>query len=291
MGAYHTLDLELNQKFSLNKKSWDLLHLERLDLACDPSQKADVAAVILQEGLAHVCLVTANMTLLRAKIDMSIPRKRPGNQEQRSKSLSKFFDAIISALLRHVNFDLVKCVLVASPGFIRDELLSYMFDSTSANPAAKTLLENRQKFLSVHSSSGFKHSLAEVLSNSSVSARLADTKAAGDVRALGDFDNILGTEQDRAWYGIRQVERANQQSAIEVLLVVDSLFRSKDLAERKRYVKLVESVRESGGHVRLFSSLHATGERLAMLGGVAAILRFPIPDLDDDEEEVNGRGE
>lgn len=78
MGAYHTLDLELNRKFSLHKQLWDSVALERVDCACDITQTADVAAVVMQEGLAHVCLITSSMTLIRSKIDQNIPRKRKG---------------------------------------------------------------------------------------------------------------------------------------------------------------------------------------------------------------------
>ena len=42
----------------------------------------------------------------------------------------------------------------------------------------------------------------------------------------------------------RHVERANKEQAIDILLLADSLFRSNDIAERKKYVTLVESVRE-----------------------------------------------
>lgn len=85
MGAYHTLDLELNRKFTLTKPEWDSVALERVDMACDPTQNADVAAVIMQEGLAHVCLITSSMTLIRSKIDVTIPRKRKGNVQQHEK--------------------------------------------------------------------------------------------------------------------------------------------------------------------------------------------------------------
>ena len=37
--------------------------------------------------------------------------------------------------------------------------------------------------------------------------------------------------------------------------------RSSDVPTRKRYVALVESVRENGGEVKIFSSLHVSGER------------------------------
>lgn len=87
MGAYHTLDLELNRKFSLKKQEWDSVSLERIDMACDPIKNADVGAIIMQEGLAHICLITSSMTLVRAKIDVTIPRKRKGFVQQHEKVL------------------------------------------------------------------------------------------------------------------------------------------------------------------------------------------------------------
>lgn len=35
MGAYHTLDLELNRKFALYKDEWDSVALDRIETACD----------------------------------------------------------------------------------------------------------------------------------------------------------------------------------------------------------------------------------------------------------------
>ncbi|VDQ15331.1 unnamed protein product [Trichobilharzia regenti] len=44
-------------------------------------------------------------------------------------------------------------------------------------------------------------------------------------------------------------------------MVSDALFRSRNLEERKRYVELVDQVKENQGTVRIFSSLHISGER------------------------------
>ena len=38
--------------------------------------------------------------------------------------------------------------------------------------------------------------------------------------------------------------------------------RAQDVALRKEYVNLVESVKESGGEVKIFSSMHISGERM-----------------------------
>lgn len=62
-------------------------------------------------------------------------------------------------------------------------------------------------------------------------------------------------------YSLKHVERANEAEAIDTLLISDSLFRSKELSERKRYVSIVDKVRENSGQVKIFSSLHVSGER------------------------------
>lgn len=283
MGAYHTLDLELNRKFTLAKSCWDSITLDRIDMACDPAQHADLAAVTMHEGLAHICLVTSSMTLVRAKIDVNIPRKRKGQCGQHDKGMQKFFESVMQGILRHVNFDIVKCVLLASPGFVKDQFYEYMF-AQAVKIDQKILLENKSKFVLIHSSSGFKHSLKEILADPTVAVKLADTKAAGEVKALEAFYTMLQNEPSRAFYGFNHVQKANEAQAIETLLISDDLFRCQDVAKRKQYVTLVDSVKENGGDVKLFSSLHVSGEQLGLLTGVAAILRFPMAEL---EEESN----
>lgn len=281
LGAYHTLDLEPNRKFTLEKLEWDTIDLERLDVALDPAAQADVAAVVLHEGLAHICLLTPAMTLVRAKIDMQIPRKRKGLTTNHEKGMQRFLDAVSAAFLRHVNFTTIKCVLVASRGFLKEQFLQHLLRYAEAQDK-KITSENRGKFMLTHSSSGFKHALKEVLEDPAVAIRLADTKAQGEVKALNTFFELMSTEPDRAVYGYKHVDIANSEQAIDTLLLSDSLFRSQDLCTRKRYVALVENVRQQNGVVLIFSSMHVSGEQLSLLTGCAAILRFPIPDIGED---------
>jgi len=159
----------------------------------------------MQEGIAHICLITSNMTIVRAKIDQVIPRKRKGNVSQHEKGLARFYESIMQGILRHINFDLVKCVILASPGFVKDQFMDYMIQQ-AVKSDNKVILENKSKFLLVHASSGFKHSLKEVLADSAVVSRISDTKAAGEVRALETFYTTLQMDPARAFYGKKHVE-------------------------------------------------------------------------------------
>ena len=95
----------------------------------------------------------------------------------------------------------------------------------------------------------------------------------------------MDTDPDKAYYGYAHVKSAADQCAIDSLLVTDQLFRASTPKVRRMYVDLVEDVRANGGTVFVFSALHVSGQQLNQVSGVAAILRYPLPDLEELELE------
>lgn len=232
MGAYHTLELELGRSFILEKTHWDSIYLGNdcfalhwLDVNAGWSRRAhrgrlrrapigrggrcrdapgeretaparwpDSATCVIQ-GLAHVCLITSQMTQVRAKIEVNVPKKRVGSTTGHDKvrlnpfdtsrtnplceiqAVTKFYEAVMDAIRRHVNFKVVKCCLIASPAYIKvgrletDESIE-ISDSVSVGCAQndfyayliaeatkkdlREILENKAKFLLCHAPSGHK---------------------------------------------------------------------------------------------------------------------------------------
>jgi len=72
---------------------------------------------------------------------------------------------------------------------------------------------------------------------------------------------MLASDEQRAWYGPDHVALAVDRGAVGTLLISDELFRAGDPEVRKRYVSLVEDVREKRGEVLIFSSMHESGQR------------------------------
>jgi protein pelota len=280
MGAHHTLTLELNQNFSIEKDCWDQIFLDRLEEAIHPERQAEIAAVVMQTGLAHVCLITGALTITKAKIDMNIPKKRPGSSSH-SKAITRFYENVYQAVLK-LELGKFKCILVGSPGFVKNDFYKYML-SESVRRDDRPFIENKQKFMLCKASSGHKHALEEVFSDPAIMAQLTETKVAREVMILNKFMRMIEKDPDRAYYGYDHVAKAHEQLAIDSLLVTDELFRNSDVKTRKKYVNLVESVRENGGQVFIFSSMHVSGQQLQQVSGVAAILRYPLPDLDELE--------
>lgn len=292
IGAFHTIELEPHRAFTIGKKEWDSVFIERLDLAVNPATDADLAAVVMQEGLAHVLLVSRSLTLTRARVETAIPRKGKNALYNRESAMGKFFDAVMQAVVQHIDLEAVKVLLIASPGYVKDEFYKH-FLAEAVRQDLRAVIDNKQKIVLTHASSGHRHAFHEVLEKPELQARLSQTKAVSEVRALQAFYQMLSDDENRAVYGPPHVLYAAGMGAIGTLLITDELFRSVDIPTRKKYVALVEDVKGAGAEVVVFSAQHVTGKRLGEMTGLAAILRFPIPDIDDivpeegEEEEAD----
>ena len=222
-GAYHTLELEAPRKFTVIKDLWDSVALEMVQEACDAKATADLAAVVMEMGLAHVCLVTKSMTITKARIELSVPRKRPGSS-QHDKQRDKFFEYILQALLQHLDFEVVKAVIVASPGFVKDQFMDYLNEMAFKRDLV-ALVDNKSRFVKAKCSSGHRHSLKEVLQDVSILEQLKDVAAATEVAALQRFYDLFNTDASRAVYGLQHVTAADEAAAIDVLLLTNELFK------------------------------------------------------------------
>lgn len=293
VGAFHTIELEPHRAFSLGKQSWDSVYVDRMDMALNPAADADLASIVMQDGLAHVLLVSRSLTITRARVETSIPRKGKNAIYNRDSALAKFFESVLRALLQHVDLSTIKVLLIASPGFVKDEFYKYMLLEASRREL-RQIIDNKAKIVLCHASSGHKHAFQEVLSKPELQARLSNTKAVGEVQVLNAFHQMLSDNPERAVYGPSHVMYAAEMGAVGTLLVTDDLFRATSIKTRKKYVQLVEDVKAAGAQVSVFSAQHVTGEQLGLMSGVAAILRFPLADIDNlpsEEEEDDEEGD
>lgn len=277
MGAYHELQIKENIEFTVTKSYWDAITLERIDTACNPDPKANVAVVLMHSGTANVVLMNGTMTLFREEIrHLQYPDKF-----QNVKAKKRFYESVLEAMLRHINFQVTYRILIASPELVRKEFFEFMMQ-WRCNTDNYIFHKNRDKLMSVSSSLGYKGSLVQVLSQSAVKF-MVHTKAVSDFHALKDFFAIWKAKTSCAFYGLEIAIRANEARAIDTLLLSDNFVKSQSesVTARKKLAELVKSVRQFGGTTRIISDLHISGQILNRCAGIAAILRFSMPELDD----------
>ncbi|KAF4652455.1 hypothetical protein FOZ61_009674, partial [Perkinsus olseni] len=254
------------------------------------SANSELAVVLIDTGLANLYLLTRVLAKEMAKVSVNIPKKRSGSSGY-DKALNKFYDQVYVAIKQHVDFDKVKCIVIAGPGFVRDDFIKYAREEATKKADSQMLNATKNKFVSCHCSTAYKQGLNELMQDETVKSQVADTKAMSNVAALDRFYTMLKNDPERSVYGPGPVTKAAEMGAIDELLITDGLFRSSSVGVRKRYVALVEEV-QATSNVFIFRTQHVSGEQLQNLAGIAATLKFPCPDLDDEyaltEQEALG---
>ncbi|KAK3374557.1 hypothetical protein B0H63DRAFT_400859 [Podospora didyma] len=293
IGQYHTLDLELNRPFTIWKQDgWDSVALQTLREAVDDEKADATVAIVMHEGLANICLITDFQTIIKQRVESSIPKKRSSAKDT-AGGLAAFYEKTLATLIRTVDMNNPRPMLLASPGFVAQDFRAYM-QSEGARRADKRLQRVAKNAVVVHSSTGYVHSLNEILKSPEVQATMRDKRFTNESRLMDQFYDRLRKDDGRAWYGVKPVEKAVAEGAVGpgggVLLINNSFFRSLDVPTRKKYVALVDKVKEDGGEAKVLSSDHESGQRLDTLGGIACILTYPVFDLDEDEDE-EGEGD
>ncbi|KAA6376481.1 MAG: putative Protein pelota, partial [Streblomastix strix] len=257
LGQSHTLTLQLNQQFTLEKDQWDEIFMQRLNQAKEASKSAELAVIVMQEGIAHICLVTESVTIEKAKIQANIPRKTSSFSQRihqqssssssssssvysgsvdldklspHAKAMRHFFSDVLNAMHRFIDFGLCKSILIGSPGFVKDDFLTFAIDEEKKNKSnqsnsssdqkqkekekqkqkqkgkqqteqqsssSSSLSANRSKLLLVHTSTGHRQAVHEILSDTSIRQQLTNVRAATDEIILTRFFNILAENNDK----------------------------------------------------------------------------------------------
>ncbi|XP_059295325.1 protein PELOTA 1-like [Lycium ferocissimum] len=261
-GVFHTLELEIKKDFNLTKEIWDE---EQIGILKDGSgqngSKSDLGIILMKEGLAEILLIGKNSTTTHCSTI------RGDKMTKNSSNSKKFFENVFVSFRKYIDMDIVPYVVIASNESIKDEFRVYL-------SKIKSIESKKSRILMVN-----KNNVKEILTDKVVMNVMKGTKSEMDMKVLDEFMNLVVTKCDRACYGTKSVEYAHDLMAIETLLITEEILENKDIKLRKKYLGLKKSVNEAGGKVVQFNDVE--GHRLAQMTGVAAILRFPIPNLED----------
>jgi protein pelota len=271
MGQHHTMSATVGDTITITKEEWDSASNDTLTEALDVARRASVIVVLIDAGVANMYMLTSVLMKDLAKVVMHIP-KRKVSSTNHDKAMLKFYEQTTRCIQTHVRFDVASCIVVAGPGFVKDDFLKFLL--------AKPELQQYSKlFLPCHASAAYKHCIKELLEDPVVKSRIQTTSASAHAACLSQFYVTLKSDPDKACYGPGPVCTAAQMGAVSELMITDKLIRTATVIDRRKYVAACEQVKQSGGVVHVVSEQHVTGEQLTQLSGIAGLLRYPCPDL------------
>jgi protein pelota len=263
-GSRHTINITVNKPLTIVKKQWQKHQLDRLKRASRITA-APLTIVSIDDEEYCIAVLRQYGIEVKASERFKIPGKFEA--EKRSKAKQLFFSSALKTL-REVWVPLHSPIVVLGPGFIKDDFVDYVKNE------AKDVAASISSIKRVNSAglSGIQESLRSgILTNVLQHVRVAD-----EMKAMEEFLARLGKGKKDVTYGFNDVEKATTYGAVEKLLIADSTLRETTEEKRLALEKLMKEVESARGEIMVISTENEAGTNLLSIGGLAAILRFPL---------------
>jgi protein pelota len=262
-GAHHTIAVGLNQPVTIVKKSWQKHALDRLERSSE-TEKPLLILSIDDEGYA---IAETKQYGIEVKIEERI--KLPGKYEaeKRQGATNDYYKRAQNSL-NQIWTQTHNSIVIVGVGFIKNDFSTYLKDN--ASEMAKSVVD--VKSVNNGGVSGIYESLRSgVLLKAAHRMRVLEEAEVMEeaLKRLGKGDNTIT-------YGLADVENAASMGAIEKLILADTLLRDSEDEQRLKIEKIMREVEHRNGGVTVVSTEHEAGAKLLALGGIAALLRFPI---------------
>jgi len=264
-GSRHTITVTMNKPITIVKKRWLKHQLDRLKKA---SRITAAPLTIISMDDEEYCVAILRQYGIETKIGERV--KLPGKleAEKRTKAKQLFFKRALKSL-QETWVPIHSPIVILGPGFIKDDFSDYV--KNEAKDVAASIIGI--KGVNSAGLSGIQESLRSgILSNMLEHVRVAD-----EMNAIEEFLARIGKGTNKATYGLSDVEKAANYGAVEKLLIADSTIRETTDEKRIALEKIMKTVEETRGEIMVLSTEHEAGIKLLSLGGVAALLRFPLP--------------
>lgn len=264
LGSHHTIDIALDKPVTICKEEWLSHDIERIERA-SREEGSPIIVVSIDDENGCVALLRQHGIEVKAEIAARLPGKR--EVDKREAALARYFDSIMKELVR-VWEEGHGLVALIGPGFLKEVF-------------AKYVRERRQDVFKDVSAvrtvgNGGVAGVEEAVRSGVLDAVAKKMRMIEDTRAVGEFLSRLASRRRDVTYGVGEVKRAAGYGAVELLLVADALLREADDEDRRGMEGIMRDVEKARGEVMIVSAEHEAGQEILSLGGMAALLRFPV---------------
>ena len=265
-GVHHTISISLNKPVTIVKKEWSKHILNRLE----KSTKTEKSIIIVSIDDESFAVAQTKQYGVDTKIEerIKIPGKR--NPELRKKVTIEYFKRVINSINQIWLFT-HSPIIILGVGFIKNNFATFL--SKEAPEIAKSVADIKSV------NNGGTAGILEALRSGVLLKASNKLRVIEETEIIEEIMKRLGKEEHTVSYGITLVENAIKQGAVERIVIADTLLRESFEDNRLKLDQLMKQVEQQKGSVTIVSTEHEGGTKLVSLGGIVALLRFPIYSL------------
>jgi protein pelota len=262
-GAHHTLSISLNQPLTIVKREWPRHAVERLVRASE-AERSMLILAIDDEGFA-----IAETKQYGVEIKVEERMKLPGKleAEKRSAATKEYFARVLQSLSQ-LWASKQSPIVVVGVGFVKNDFVKFLADE--AGNVSRSVADVKSV------NNGGVAGIYEALRSGVLLKATKQLRILDETMVMEEVMKRLGKGEATVTYGIIEVENSIAMGAVERLVIADTLLRDSDENQRLKLEKLMQEVERRKGTITVVSTEHEAGAKLLSLGGVAALLRFPL---------------
>ena len=262
-GAHHTLAIALNQQMTIVKKEWPQHLIDRITKASE-TEKPLLILSIDDEGFA---IAETKQYGYETRIEQRI--RLPGKVEadKRIEATKGYFRLALQSIEKLWSVNRNPIVIIGA-GYVKNDFVSYLQEES------KELSRSIIDIKSVNN--GGTAGIDEALRSGVLLKAAHDLRIVNETEVIEEIMKRLGKGEGNVTYGLDPVENAANMGAIEKLVVADTTIRDANEDMRLKLEQLMRDVERRQAKVTVISTEHEAGFKLISLGGIAALLRFPI---------------
>jgi len=257
LGLHHTVNVEEHDTIEI-EKVWKPDQRDRIEEAEEATDQPTVAIATVAEGEAHV------HTVAQYGVEEYVSLTKTTGKGEFTGGRGQLFEELADAL-GHLDAD---AVILAGPGFTKQDALEYIEEHPQIEGSISVVDTSAAGGRGVH----------EVLKRGAVADIRRETRIAAESAAIDELMERMA-EDGAAAYGIDEVAQATEYGAVDTLLILDERLREERAGDGdwdQDVNDLIQQVENQGGDITVFSHEFDPGRQLKNLGGIAALLRYPI---------------
>jgi protein pelota len=263
-GAHHALSIALNTPLTIAKKKWAKHQMDRLQRARQTSEKPLVIVALDDEGYA-IAVTTQYGIETKSEERIRLPGKL--ETEKRTAAKNEYFRKIANDL-RNVLTSLHSPIVIIGVGFVKNDFTKFLANEDKDLSTAVVDVKSVN--------TGGVAGIYEALRSGILLTAMKRLRIVEESEIIEEALKRLGKGEATITYGFEQVKEAATMGAVDKLILADSVLRESPDEMRLHIEDVMREVEQKGGWIMVISTEHEAGSKLLALGGIAALLRFPI---------------
>ena len=261
-GSHHTISLSPDSMITISKERWFKHQLDRLKKGV--KEERPLAVLCLDADEACLTFIQSFGVDVKAEIRSRLPGKT--DTKAREEALTRYFSELNKILETFLKPSDAK-IIILGPGFLKDTFAKYL-TRKDKNLATRIVAVKP-------ASHGGVAGVYEALRSGLIGGMFRKSRLIEEMARVEDVLKKLALSHGDISYGVQTVEEDAKVGSVQTLLISVDLLKKNSLKERDRIEKIIRTVEQSNGEITVISSEHEGGVKLASLGGIAAILRYP----------------